>query len=78
LVICEAVAGNSERRFPPEQEPLVSQELLKWYQLLLAARANGLVTQLNEKMEQLRTVTPSFVKVLEAAVAEARGAAAAV
>jgi len=78
LVICEAVAGNSERRFKAGEEPLVSQELLKWYQLLLAGRANGLVSRLNENMEHLQAVTPSFVKAWEAAVAEARGAAAVV
>jgi tetratricopeptide (TPR) repeat protein len=78
LVICEAVTGNSGRRFSPEQEPLVSQELLKWYQLLLAARANGLVSKINDNMECLRAAAPSFVKVLETAVAEARGATAAV
>ncbi len=78
LVICETVAGNSERRFAPQEEPLVSQELLKWYQLLLTARANGLVSKINENIEPLRLMVPSFVKVLEAAVAEARGATAAV
>ena len=78
LAICEAVAGNAERRFAPGDEPLVSQELLKWYQLLLAARANGLVSRVNDNMEHLRAVTPSFVKAWEAAVAEARGVATAV
>jgi tetratricopeptide (TPR) repeat protein len=78
LVICETVAGHSERRFVPGEEPLVSQELVKWYQLLLAGHANGLVSRVNENMEQLRAVTPSFVKIWEAAAAEARGVAAVV
>jgi glycosyltransferase involved in cell wall biosynthesis/tetratricopeptide (TPR) repeat protein len=72
MAICEAVAGNSDRHFAPGDEPLVSQELLKWYRLLLAARANGLVTRLNENMENLRMMTPSFVEAWEAAAAEAR------
>ena len=78
MAICEAVTGHAQRRFAPGDEPLVSQELLKWYRLLLAARANGLVTRLNESMENLRAVTPSFVKTWEAAAAEARRAPAAV
>jgi tetratricopeptide (TPR) repeat protein len=72
LVICEAMSGSFERRFAAADEPPVSREMAKWYKLLLAARANGLLTQLNEKMESLRDVTPSFVKLWQAAAAEAR------
>jgi glycosyltransferase involved in cell wall biosynthesis/predicted Zn-dependent protease len=74
LVICEAMAGDFERRLTAADEPPVSREMAKWYKLLLAVRANDLLTRLNERMEALRDVTPSFVKLWEAAAAEARQA----
>jgi FkbM family methyltransferase len=72
LVICEAVTGKSERRFAPGDEPVVSQEVLKWYRLLLAAGASGLVTRFRGSVENLRVMTPSFVQAWEAAAAEAQ------
>ena len=72
LVICEIVAGNTQRRFSAGDETLVSQELLKWYRLLLSAGANTLLGKLNESMEKLRDVTPSFVRAWETAATGAR------
>ncbi len=72
LVVCESVTGKSERQFAPGDEPVVSQELLKWYRLLLAAKANGLVTKFKDNLENLRTVTPSFVKAWEAAAVQSK------
>ena len=75
LVICEAAAGDWSRRFSPAQEPMVSQELAKWCQRLINCRANGLIHQLDESLENLRAIVPSFVKVWEAAAAAAAAAA---
>ncbi len=75
LVMCEAVTGKSERQFAPGDEPVVSQELFHWYRLLVAAKANRLVTRFRDNLDSLRTVTPSFVKAWEAAAAQAKPAA---
>ncbi len=71
LVICEAAAGNWQRDLSPAQEPVVSQELLKWCRQLINFHANGLIQQLEGNLENLRVTVPSFVKVWEAAAAAA-------
>jgi tetratricopeptide (TPR) repeat protein len=67
LVLCECVTGICGRSFSPADEPLVSQEFQKWYLRLINSRANSLVYQLNESMEKVRLVLPTFTTVLERA-----------
>jgi tetratricopeptide (TPR) repeat protein len=74
IVLCESVAGTNSRTFTADDEALVSQEFNKWYQLLIKAGANSLLHQLNETMENIRPVIPSFVRLWEAAISEANQA----
>ncbi len=67
LVLCEFLSGDCHRSFPSADETSVSQEFLKWYRQLIAAGAHGLVNQINEGMDTLRPVVPSFVAMFEAA-----------
>jgi hypothetical protein len=50
---------------------LVSQEFMKWYRALIRANAADTVGRLNAKLNSLRSILPSFIKVLEAAMKEA-------
>jgi hypothetical protein len=67
LVLCECVSGVCERQFPPAAEPLVSQEFQNWYVQLIKSGANSLVYQLNESMEKIRLVIPTFAAAWELA-----------
>jgi GT2 family glycosyltransferase/tetratricopeptide (TPR) repeat protein len=60
LVLCECVAASCNRVFAPSDEPVVSAEFQKWYQQLIKANANSLVYQLNESMETVARVLPTF------------------
>jgi len=71
LALCELLAGEINCRFAPAEEALVSREFLKWYRALIQAGASSLVVRLNERMDDLRAVLPSFFKVWQSAVAEA-------
>ena len=53
---------------PPADEQLVSQEFQKWYRHLIKCGANSLVYQLNESMERIRLVLPTFASAWERAV----------
>jgi GT2 family glycosyltransferase/glycosyltransferase involved in cell wall biosynthesis/Tfp pilus assembly protein PilF len=68
LVLCECLADVCGRRFPPADEQLVSQEFQKWYRQLIKCGANSLVYQLNESMEKIRLVLPTFATAWERAV----------
>jgi tetratricopeptide (TPR) repeat protein len=72
IVLCENLAGDCRRRFAPGDEPLVSQEFLKWYRALIGMRASSTVERLNQGMDRLRAVLPTFAKMWDAAVKEAR------
>jgi GT2 family glycosyltransferase/Tfp pilus assembly protein PilF len=67
LVLCECITGVCERNFPPADEQLVSQEFQKWYRQLINSGANSLVYQLNESMEKVRLVLPTFATAWERA-----------
>ena len=60
LALCECVTGVCKRVFPPADEPLVSAEFQKWCQQLIARNANSLVYQLNESMDSISRVLPTF------------------
>jgi tetratricopeptide (TPR) repeat protein len=60
LVLCECVTGACNRSFSQADEPLVSGEFQKWYQQLIKRNANSLVYQLNESMETIARVLPTF------------------
>lgn len=72
MVLCENLAGDCRRRFAPGDEPLVSQEFLKWYRALIGVRAMSTVERLNQGMERLGAALPTFVKMWETAVKEAQ------
>jgi hypothetical protein len=65
------LAGRYERHFAAADETLVSQEFMKWYRALIRANAADTVGRLNAKLNSLRSILPSFIKVLEAAMKEA-------
>jgi GT2 family glycosyltransferase/tetratricopeptide (TPR) repeat protein/glycosyltransferase involved in cell wall biosynthesis len=75
LVLCEFLTSECSRSFPPADEKSVSQEFLKWYRQLINARAHGLVNQINEGMDNLRPILPTFVAMFEAAMKEVEAAA---
>ncbi len=67
LVLCECLTVGCQRNFPPADERMVSQEFQKWYRQLIKSGANSLVYQLNESMEKVRLVLPTFVTTWERA-----------
>ena len=71
MVLCQAITGEATARFAPADEPLVSQEFLKWYRQLIRVGAHSLVNQINEKTGALRDAIPSFVTIWESAMEEA-------
>jgi Flp pilus assembly protein TadD len=71
LTLCEFMAGESARQFAPADEKLVSQEFLKWYRQLIKSGASSLISQVNEKLEDLRVILPTAVGVLAAAMKQA-------
>ena len=74
LTLCEFIAGDCSRQFPPADERLVSQEFLKWYRQLIACGANSLVSQLNERLGDLERILPGAVGALTAAMKKAETA----
>jgi tetratricopeptide (TPR) repeat protein len=70
LVLCELVAGDCHRAFSPADEKSVSHEFLKWYRQLLTARAHSLTGQVNEAIDALRAILPTFVAAWESAMKE--------
>jgi FkbM family methyltransferase len=68
LVLCECLTDACGRNFPPADEQLVSREFQKWYVQLINSGANSLVYQLNESMEKVRHVLPTFAAAWERAV----------
>jgi tetratricopeptide (TPR) repeat protein len=67
LVLCEFVTEGCNRTFAPADEKAVSQEFQKWYQQLIKSGAISLVYQLNESMEKIRLVLPTFANAWERA-----------
>lgn len=52
-------------------EPAVSQEFLNWYRRLVQWQASEVVHAINDKIDALRSVLPTAVRVLEQALLEA-------
>jgi tetratricopeptide (TPR) repeat protein len=76
LTLCEMLAGNCRRAFDPAAEELVSREFIKWYRQLIAYKANGIVNQVNENLDELRAILPGAADVLAAAMKKAEMALA--
>jgi tetratricopeptide (TPR) repeat protein len=76
LTLCEVLAGGCQRRFTPQNERLVSQEFLGWYRQLLKCKANSVVQEIGEKMEDLGAVLPAAAGALAAAMKKAEAAMA--
>jgi predicted Zn-dependent protease len=74
LTTCEVVSGVTGRKFTAQAEMAVSQEFLKWYRQLISLKATGLVKQMNGQLEEFRSVVPSAVHVLTAALKNAEAA----
>jgi hypothetical protein len=72
VVLCEFLTGNCQRRFPADEEALVSRELVKWYRSLIAAGAHSCIARLHGRMEEVRSVAPGFAAVWDAANRQAR------
>jgi GT2 family glycosyltransferase/Flp pilus assembly protein TadD len=68
LVLCECAEGSCKRVFAPSDEPAVSAEFQKWYQHLIRTNANSLVYQLNESMDTIARVLPTFGAVWQRAL----------
>ncbi|HXJ55907.1 MAG TPA: glycosyltransferase [Verrucomicrobiae bacterium] len=71
LLICQAALNQPLAVVPAELGPRLNQEFLAWYRRLLSARAEGVIRQVNERLEALRKIVPAAVQALEAALAEA-------
>ncbi len=76
LTLCEVIAGECGRHFEPPTEKLVSQEFLKWYRHLIKFKADSLVYQINEKLDDFQAVLPSAAGALGAAMKQAEAALA--
>jgi FkbM family methyltransferase len=76
LTLCEVLAGECRRHFPPHTEESVSQEFLKWYRQLIRCKASSLVHQVNEKLDELQAILPAAAGVLGAAMKQAESAMA--
>lgn len=76
LVLCELLEGRCHRQFPHAAEKLVSQEFLKWYRQLIKSKADSIVNNTNENLEELRLVLPSAAAALSAALKRADAAVA--
>jgi tetratricopeptide (TPR) repeat protein len=72
LVLCECLTEGCERNFSATDEQKVSQEFQKWYRQLIKGGANSVVYQLNESMEKVRLVLPTFVTAWEKATSGAQ------
>ncbi len=71
IVLCECLTGGCDRSFSSSDEKLVSQEFQKWYRQLIKVGANSLVYQINESMDKIRRVLPTFVTLWERAMSGA-------
>ena len=71
LVLCETASNRNSPPPPAELEPAISQEFLRWYQRLVRYGAGALLTQVNARLDTLRTILPSAARVLTSALAEA-------
>jgi glycosyltransferase involved in cell wall biosynthesis/tetratricopeptide (TPR) repeat protein len=71
LALCELIAGEVPQRFSAADENVISREFLSWYRKLIAANASSVVCALNERMDSLRNVVPSFVQIWSNAAKEA-------
>jgi tetratricopeptide (TPR) repeat protein len=76
LILCEVLAGQCHRHLAPPTEKLISQEYLKWYRHLIKFKALSVVSQINEKLDELQPILPSAVRVLGAAMKKAETAMA--
>jgi glycosyltransferase involved in cell wall biosynthesis/tetratricopeptide (TPR) repeat protein len=77
LTLCEVLAGECQRKFPPADEKVVSQEFLKWYQQLIKFGAHSLASALNENLDDLGAPLPTAAGLLKAAMKQAGEALAA-
>jgi tetratricopeptide (TPR) repeat protein len=76
LTLCELLQGACRRYFPAGAEKQVSQEFLRWYRRLIKFNAQSTVKQINERLEDLRSILPSAVGTLSAAMKKAEVAMA--
>jgi GT2 family glycosyltransferase/tetratricopeptide (TPR) repeat protein len=72
VILCELLTDGCRRQLTPSDEPLVSQELLKWYRQLIALHAHSAANQLHERMDAARRIVPGFVRAWEAATTRVR------
>ena len=74
--LCELLC-DGEPEIPPDLEPAVSREFLKWYRALLQAGAAGLIGSVHSRLDRLRLGLPLACQLLEQALVEAESEAAA-
>ena len=71
LILCEAAVArtlHAPNAGPDEQA--TSRAFIEWYQKLLTARAQSVISQLNGRLEQLARVLPTAAQMVETALAE--------
>jgi GT2 family glycosyltransferase/glycosyltransferase involved in cell wall biosynthesis/thioredoxin-like negative regulator of GroEL len=72
IVLCECLTDGCRRKFSPPDEKLVSHEFQNWYRQLIKFGANSLVYQLNESMDKLRSLLPTFTSLWDRAMSGAQ------
>ena len=77
MVLLELLAEDCQRQFSAADEARVSQEFLKWYRHLIRFGARTVVSQINDRMERLRLILPTFAGTWDAAHKQAQETVAA-
>ena len=70
LILCETAVGTHVCVPPPELEPAVSQEFVRWYRRLLEFRVEPLVLRVNAGVAGLERVLPHAAEILRAVIEE--------
>lgn len=71
LILCETL--EAQPKHAPDQivdEPATSRAFIKWYQRLIAMRAQAVAKRVNERLEPLSRTLPTAAGMLEKALAE--------
>jgi tetratricopeptide (TPR) repeat protein len=76
VVLCELLTEDRQYNFTAAEEPAISQEVVQWYRQYIRLGAYGIINQLHERLDAIRSTLPTFVRVCEAAHRQARLAAA--
>jgi tetratricopeptide (TPR) repeat protein len=71
LILCETIESQTTHAPDDSEERTTSLALLEWYQKLIAMRAGGVTTKLNEQLEKISRALPTAARMLEAALNEA-------